>query len=108
MTTLIVGGDRVNTYKDFLQAQGFGPVLHWNGRKNSACHRTIPVGTRLVVIMVDQVNHGLASKMRRVAEELALPVIFSRRSIGQLDQVIARLKNSSGSPLFLQKADSGG
>lgn len=33
MSTLIVGGDRVNTYKDFLLAQGFGPVLHWNGRK---------------------------------------------------------------------------
>ena len=93
MSTLIVGGDRVNTYKDFLLAQGFGPVLHWNGRKKSVCHRTIPVSTRLVVIMVDQVNHRLAIKMRRDAEELDLPVVFSRRSIGQLDQAIARIRN---------------
>ncbi|MFZ4538797.1 DUF2325 domain-containing protein [Propionivibrio sp.] len=102
MTTLIVGGDRVNSYKDFLQAQGFGPVLHWTGRKNSECHRTIPSGTRLVVIMVDQVNHGLATKMRRVAEELDLPVVFSRRSIGQLDQAIARFKDNDDSRLRIQ------
>lgn len=92
MTTLIVGGDRVNTYKDYLQAQGFGPVLHWNGRKNSECHRTIPASIRLVVIMVDQVNHGMALKMRRAADELDLPVVFSRRSIGQLGLAITRFK----------------
>lgn len=27
MSTLIVGGDRVNAYKDYLLSQGFGPVL---------------------------------------------------------------------------------
>jgi len=102
MSTLIVGGDRINTYKDYLLSQGFGPVLHWNGRKNSACHRTIPAGTRLLVIMVDQVNHGLATKMRRVADELDLPVVFSRRSIGQLDEVISRLKGRAGTDLVLQ------
>lgn len=96
MTTLFVGGDRINTYKTFLQQQGFGPVLHWNGRKNSECHRTIPASTRLVVILVDQVNHMLAIKLRRVADELQLPVVFSRRSIGQLDEAISRFKGKIG------------
>jgi hypothetical protein len=91
MSTLFVGGDRINTYREFLQQRGYGPVLHWNGRKNSECHRTVPANTRLVVILVDQVNHMLASKARRVASELDLPVVFSRRSIGQLDQAISRL-----------------
>ena len=102
MSTLIVGGDRVNTYKDYLLSQGFGPVLHWDGRKNSACHRTIPSGTRLLVIMVDQVNHGLATKMRRVADELDLPVVFSRRSIGQLGEAINRFRNGAGTKSVLQ------
>lgn len=102
MSTLIVGGDRVNTYKAFLLERGFGPVLHWNGRKNSECHRTIPTGTRLVVILVDQVNHGLANKMRRVADELDLPVVFSRRSIGQLGQAIGRVRNISSASALLQ------
>ena len=97
MTTLIVGGDRVNTYRDFLLEQGYGPVLHWNGRRNSECHRTIPARIRLVVILVDQVNHTLAIKLRRVADELNLPVIFSRRSVVQLDQAISRVKGLSNS-----------
>lgn len=96
MTTLIVGGDRVNTYREFLLSQGLGPVLHWNGRNNSECHRKIPARTRLMVILVDQVNHRLAIKMRRIAGDMDLPVIFSRRSIVQLDEAIARFKGSAG------------
>ena len=95
MSTLIVGGDRINTYKDFLIEQGFGPIQHWNGRRNSECHRLIPASTRLVVILVDQVNHMLAIKLRRVADELDLAVVFSRRSIGQLDQAINRFRGKS-------------
>jgi len=97
MSVLIVGGDRVNTYKEYLQTQGLGPVLHWNGRKNSDCHRSIPASTRLVVILVDQINHMLAIKLRRTADDLDLPVLFSRRSIGQLDQLINRFKQSADS-----------
>ena len=97
MSVLIVGGDRVNTYKDYLQTQGLGPVLHWNGRKNSDCHRSIPASTHLVVILVDQINHMLAIKLRRTADDLDLPVVFSRRSIGQLDQLISRFKQSADS-----------
>ena len=97
MSVLIVGGDRVNTYKEYLQTQGLGPVLHWNGRKNSDCHRSIPASTRLVVILVDQINHMLAIKLRRSADDLDLPVVFSRRSIGQLDQLISRFKQSADS-----------
>jgi hypothetical protein len=96
MTTLIVGGDRVNTYREFLLEQGLGPVLHWNGRNNSECHRKIPARTRLLVILVDQVNHRLAIKMRRIAGDMDLPVIFSRRSIVQLDEAITRFKGSAG------------
>ena len=95
MSTLFVGGDRINSYKAFLLEQGFGPVLHWNGRKYSECHRTIPASIRLVVILVDQVNHPLAIKLRRVADELDLPVVFSRRSIGQLDEAISRFKGKT-------------
>lgn len=94
MTALIIGGDRIDTYKEYLVAQGFGPVLHWSGRNNSACHRKIPQRTRLVVILVDQVNHRLAIKMRQIADDRDLPVVFSRRSIAQLDQAIGRLRGA--------------
>ncbi|PKO88108.1 MAG: dihydroorotate dehydrogenase [Betaproteobacteria bacterium HGW-Betaproteobacteria-10] len=89
MSALIVGGDRVGPYRDFLASQGFGPVRHWCGRKPGACHRIIPVDTRVIVVMVDQINHGLARKIRKVAEEMAVPVVFSKRSVGQLGSALA-------------------
>jgi len=89
MSALIVGGDRVRAYADFLAGQGYVPVRHWSGRNQSECHRSIPVDTRVVVVMVDQVNHGLARKIRKVAYEMAVPVIFSRRSVGQLSSALA-------------------
>jgi hypothetical protein len=88
MAALIVGGDRIDTYKDFLASQGYEPVRHWSGRKQSECHRSIPLDTRVVVVMVDYVNHGLARKIRRSAGNMAVPVVFSRRSIGQLSSAL--------------------
>ncbi|UCV05627.1 DUF2325 domain-containing protein [Dechloromonas denitrificans] len=89
MAALIVGGDRVGNFKDYLVQQGYVPVRHWTGRNQSECHRTIPIDTRVVVVMVDQVNHGLAKKIRRAADEMAVPVVFSRRSVGQLSSALA-------------------
>lgn len=89
MAALIVGGDRVGTYKDFLVQQGYEPVRHWSGRKQSECHRTIPVDTRVVVVMVDYVSHGLARKIRRSAGDMDVPVVFSRRCVGQLSNALA-------------------
>jgi hypothetical protein len=97
MSTLIVGGDRINTYKEFLVEQGLGPIQHWNGRKSSECHRSMPANTRLVMILIDQVNHMLAIKLRRIADDLDVPVIFSRRSISQLDRAISRFRSGGDS-----------
>lgn len=91
MSALIIGGDRVNTYRDYLSSKGFTEIRHWTGRKNSECHRTLPQDTELIVVLVDFVNHGLARKIRRIANEREVPVIFSRRSIGQLESQIRPL-----------------
>lgn len=91
MAALIVGGDKVTSYRDLLVAEGYAPVRHWTGRKPGECHRTIPLDTRLVVVMVDQINHGLARKIRRTAGAMAVPVVFSKRSLGQLSGALAGL-----------------
>lgn len=89
MAALIVGGDRVGPYKEFLAQQGFMPVRHWSGRNQSECHRSIPLDTRVVVVMVDQINHGLARKIRRAADSMSVPIVFSKRSVCQLSSVLA-------------------
>jgi len=84
MSALIVGGDRVAPYRDYLLQQGYEVVHHWNGRRQSECHRRIPVDTRLVVVLVDQINHGLARKVRRSADDMGVAVVFTRCSVCHL------------------------
>ncbi|MCG2577917.1 DUF2325 domain-containing protein [Dechloromonas sp. XY25] len=91
MAALIVGGDRVDSFRDSLARQGYAPVHHWSGRKPGECHRAIPVDTKVVVVVVDQINHGLARKIRRAADDMAVPVVFSKRSLGQLSAGLACL-----------------
>lgn len=91
MAALIVGGDRVEPFRDFLEGWGYQPVRHWNGRKPSTSHKTIPADTRLVVMLVDQINHSLALNIRRAANERSLPIVFSKRSRGQLQEALVNL-----------------
>lgn len=87
-TVLIIGGDRVDRYKAFLAEHGFASVTHWDGRRKSECHRRLPQSLDLVVIMIDQVSHGLLYKMRRQADERHLPVIYTQRSVTQLAKAL--------------------
>jgi hypothetical protein len=43
----------------------------------------------VVVVVVDQINHGLARKIRRVADAMSVPIVFSKRSLGQLSSGLA-------------------
>jgi hypothetical protein len=88
-TALIIGGDHVERYKSFLHERGFTSVAHWDGRRKSECHRRLPQALDLVVIMIDQVSHGLLYKMRRQADERHLPVIYTQRSVTQLAKALA-------------------
>jgi hypothetical protein len=83
-SALIIGGDHVERCKDYLRERGYVSVTHWDGRRKSECHKRLPQALDLVVIMIDQVSHGLLYKMRRLADERALPVIYTRRSVTQL------------------------
>ncbi len=92
MAALIIGGDRVAVYITYLQRLGYATIRHWNGRRKSECHRQIPVDTNLVVILIDQVNHGLARKARRTANEMRVPIVFSGSGVGQLGEAMASLR----------------
>lgn len=92
MSVLIVGGDKVNSFTRTLSEAGFQSFRHWNGRKAGDHHQTIPKDTELIVLVVDQVNHGMAAKIRSEADTLGLPIIFSPRSRARLDQQLSRLQ----------------
>jgi hypothetical protein len=65
MTALIVGGDYVKPIKKIIAGKGVRRIEHWDGRKPSDLRKTFPKDTRLVILLCDYLNHGLA-KVREV------------------------------------------
>lgn len=80
MAALIVGGDKVATIKDELFGRGIVDIEHWNGRKPGEKYRVIPKNTELIVVVTNFINHSLASKIKKEAKRLNLPVMYSKNS----------------------------
>lgn len=91
MTALIVGGDKVNKFENYLKQRGYQSVDHWSGRKPSDCHKTLPKSTELIVLMVDYLNHGMAFRIKKMAEILNVPVVYTSHSIADLDSAFRKL-----------------
>ena len=93
MTVLIVGGDRISSITKYLTQNGFNDIKHWDARRNGDTHRFMPQSTRLVVILINYLNHGMAKKIKRDAEQLGVPVLFSKNSASELSLVFQAEKN---------------
>ena len=91
MSALIVGGDYIKPLKKIINERGLRKIEHWTGRKKGDLKRTVPVDTRLVVLLCDYLCHSLAKKVRSDAERLGLPVIYCRRSVGEFCEKLDRL-----------------
>jgi len=84
MTTLVIGGDRIDTIRRELAEHGLDNVEHWGGRKPADARRAIPARVKLVVMVTDQLNHSMLYNATIRATRLGLPIIYSRRSAHEL------------------------
>lgn len=91
MTTLVIGGDRIEAISRDLQVHGLTDVEHWSGRKPADARRTIPASIDLVVVVTDQLNHSMLYNATLRATRLDLPIIYTRRSGRELRLRLAEL-----------------
>lgn len=84
MTALIIGGDYIRPLEKVISDRGLDTIEHWTGRKSGDLKRTVPKDTRLVVLLLDYLSHSMARKIKGDADRLGVPVIYCRRSLGQL------------------------
>ncbi|OGR25906.1 MAG: hypothetical protein A2139_14180 [Desulfobacca sp. RBG_16_60_12] len=89
MNCLIVGADRLGSIPQALRKKGAGEIYHWSGREE--LRRAIPSDVEMIIILHDYINHNLAARVKREAKERGLPVVYSRRSIGELGRKVERL-----------------
>ena len=84
MTTLVIGGDKIDSIRRELAEHGLDHVEHWGGRKPADARRAIPARVKLVVMVTDQLNHSMLYNATIRATRLGLPIIYSRRSAHEL------------------------
>jgi hypothetical protein len=80
MTALVIGGDKIDSIRDALLAQGITQVAHWVGRKPGDKHNIIPKHTQCIVVLTNYVNHGLVGKVKKEAKRLAIPIVYTKNS----------------------------
>ena len=89
MTTLVIGGDKIDSIRRELAEHGLENVEHWGGRKPADARRAIPARVKLVVMVTDQLNHSMLYNATIRATRLGLPIIYSRRSAQELRSKLA-------------------
>lgn len=80
MATLVVGGDKIDSIRDELFAQGVTDIAHWTGRKHGEKHNVIPKHTQRIVMLTNYINHSLAGKIKKEAKRLNIPIEYTKNS----------------------------
>lgn len=94
MTALIVGGDYIEPLRREVVAHGMEHVEHWDGRKPGCLTRTLPAGTRVVIVLCDYIGHQLQVGLKKQAGRAGVPVLFCRRSVHDLRDKLDRFAAS--------------
>lgn len=80
MSALIIGGDKIDSIRDELFAQGVMDIAHWTGRKHGEKRNVIPGNTRCIVVLTNYVNHSLVGKIKKEAKRLGIPIHYTKNS----------------------------
>ena len=89
MTTLVIGGDRIDTIRRELDNYGFHDIEHWGGRKPAESRKNIPERIKLVVMVTDQLSHPMLYSASIGATRMGIPIIYTRRSAHELRSKLA-------------------
>jgi hypothetical protein len=99
MTTLVIGGDRIDSIRRELAEHGLQDIEHWGGRKPADTRRAIPARVELVIMVTDQLSHNMLYNVTVRATRLGLPIIYSRRSAVDLRRKLEAQFGSYAAPI---------
>jgi len=84
MSVLLIGGDKVNKITELLATLGVTNTVHWDSRRNSTSHKSIPKNTDVVIMLVDFLKHNSMSYFKKSAKKMDIPYICTRRGLGSV------------------------
>lgn len=88
MSVLIVGGDHLGSIPRELDKIGVTDIQHLTGRTGQKMRGNIPEKADLIILLYDFVNHNLAYKIKKLAGNRGIPIIYAKRSWSSIYQKI--------------------
>lgn len=104
MSVLIVGGDHLGGIPKELDKIGVTEIRHVTGRSGQKIRDGIPETMDFIIVLCDFVNHNLAYKIKNIAENRSIPVVYAKRSWSSIYQKMKECQlqlRKVGLPLFL-------
>lgn len=86
MSVLIVGGDHLVSIPKELDKIGVTEIRHVTGRSGQKIRCGIPESMDFIIVLYDFVNHNLAAKIKNLAENKRIPVVYAKRSWSSIYQ----------------------
>ncbi len=80
MSVIIVGGDHLGCIPKELDRLGISKIQHLNGRSGQKIRGRIPDKIDFIILLYDFVNHNLAYKIKKLANNRDIPIIYAKRS----------------------------
>src|SRR3989304_6305364 len=86
MSVLIVGGDHLGSIPKELDKIGITDIRHVTGRSGQKIRDGIPETMDFIIVLYDFVNHNLAYKIKKFAENKGIPIVYAKRSWASIYQ----------------------
>ena len=87
MCIVVIGADYLGAIEKNLYSLGVTKLKHIDGRRVSNQNKiSIPQKTDFVLVLTDYINHNTAKMVKAVARSQDVPLIFSRRSWGAVEE----------------------
>ncbi|TVL99347.1 MAG: dihydroorotate dehydrogenase [Candidatus Brocadia sp. WS118] len=88
MSVIIVGGDHLGSIPKELDKIGITEIQHLTGRTGQKMRGKIPEKVDFIILLYDFVNHNLAYKVKKLAINRNIPIIYAKRSWSSIYQKI--------------------
>ncbi|MBI5795461.1 MAG: DUF2325 domain-containing protein [Planctomycetes bacterium] len=80
MSVIIVGADHLGCIPKELDRIGISKIQHLNGRSGQKIRGKMPDNADFIILLYDFVNHNLAYKIKKIAGNKGIPIIYAKRS----------------------------
>src|SRR3989339_1985969 len=80
MSVIIVGADHLGCIPKELDRIGISKIQHLNGRGGQKIRGKMPDKADFIILLSDFVNHNLAYKIKKIATNKGIPIIYAKRS----------------------------